>query len=138
MCPAEASDSEDQFTDAQSAPRTPPPVASSPIPKTRVEKVDDEPSYGEVPGTEAHKMREGDAKPDEIAIVPDESSSETPSSASSGTIPATLVEEAPGPNPRPHSAEYNEKRKADASADLVLDADGDIKEIQGESLSGTK
>lgn len=114
-----------------------PPVASSPIPKTRVEKIDDEPSYGEVPGTEAHKLREGDAVPDEIAIVSDESSSHTSPSVSSITIPATVVEEAPG-NPSPHSAEYDQKRKADAPADMVLDADGDIKEIRGESLSGMK
>ncbi|KAF7549866.1 hypothetical protein G7046_g8197 [Stylonectria norvegica] len=130
---AESSDSEDQFTDAQSAPSTR--GASSPIPKTRVEKVDDEPSYGEVPGTEAYKMREGDAIPDEIAIAPEDVSSDAGSSVSNNTIPVTLVEEAPGDSPRPHSAEFEEKRQADAAPDMVLTSDGDIKEIQGESTT---
>lgn len=69
---AEASDSEDQFTDAQSAPTSP--GVSSPLPKTRVEKVDNEPSFGEVPGTEAYKKREQDAEPDEIAMIPKKTS----------------------------------------------------------------
>ena len=110
--------------------------ASSPIPKTRVEKVDDEPSYGEVPGTEAYKLRAGDAAPDEIAIAADETSSRTSSSTADGNIPATLVVEAPGETPRPHSDEFEEKRKADASPDLVLTSDGDIKAIQGENITG--
>ncbi|CAM1505679.1 Fc.00g113160.m01.CDS01 [Cosmosporella sp. VM-42] len=131
---AESSDSEDQFTDAQSAPMSPG-GANSPIPKTRVEKVDDEPSYGEVPGTEAYKMRAGDAAPDEIAIASDEASSEASTSTAAGNIPATLVEEASGDTPRPHSKEFEDKRKADASPDLVLDSDGGIKAIRGENIS---
>ncbi|KAI8306973.1 hypothetical protein K4K59_011273 [Colletotrichum sp. SAR11_240] len=124
------SDSEDHFSDAQSAPLSP---GTSPIPKTRVEKVDDEPSYGEVPGTEAYRMREGDAEPDEIAIQENKSEEETssdavpPPSPGGQPIPKTVVEEVPGTS-GPHSEEYAEKRKADAPADLVLKAEDDVKD----------
>lgn len=127
---AESSDSEDHFSDAQSAPLSP---GTSPIPKTRVEKVDDEPSYGEVPGTEAYRMREGDAEPDEIAIQEnkseeEESSDTIPRSSPGGQpIPKTVVEEVPGPS-GPHSEEYEEKRKADAPADLALRKENEAKE----------
>ncbi|KAL3964274.1 hypothetical protein ACCO45_001278 [Purpureocillium lilacinum] len=73
---SESSDDEDQFTDAQSGPVTP--RAHSPVPTTRVEKVDNEPSYGEIPGTEAYEKREGDADPDEIAVIPDRDGANTP------------------------------------------------------------
>lgn len=44
---------------------------SLPIPKTIIEKVDPEqPSHGEVPGTEAHAMRQADAEPDEVKSAP--------------------------------------------------------------------
>ncbi|KAK1460669.1 hypothetical protein CCUS01_08774 [Colletotrichum cuscutae] len=124
---ANASDSEDHFSDAQSAPLSP---GASPIPKTRVEKVDDEPSYGEVPGTEAYRLREGDAEPDEIAIQ-EKNSSEASSTADSApkspVIPRTVVEEAPGDS-GPHSEEFLEKRKADAPADLIVKPDGETEE----------
>ncbi|KAI8150902.1 hypothetical protein K4K49_003204 [Colletotrichum sp. SAR 10_70] len=125
-----AHDLEDHFSDAQSAPLSP---GTSPIPKTRVEKVDDEPSYGEVPGTEAYRMREGDAEPDEIAIQENKSEEETssdavpPPSPGGQPIPKTVVEEVPGTS-GPHSEEYAEKRKADAPADLVLKAEDDVKD----------
>ena len=35
-----------------------------PVPTTVITKVDSKPSHGEVPGTEAHDIRQGDAKPD--------------------------------------------------------------------------
>ncbi|KAK2023572.1 hypothetical protein LX32DRAFT_600453, partial [Colletotrichum zoysiae] len=123
---ANASDSDDHFSDAQSAPLSP---GTSPIPKTRVEKVDDEPSYGEVPGTEAYRLREGDAEPDEIAIQEkksDASSSEY-GAPKSPIIPKTVVEEAPGSS-GPHSEEFLEKRKADAPADLVVKPEGETEE----------
>ncbi|KAG5926424.1 hypothetical protein E4U42_003341 [Claviceps africana] len=88
----ESSDSEDQFTDAQSNPMTP--HVTSPIPITRVEKVDSVPSYGEVPGTEAHDLRKADAQPDEIAVANDfmdedlEASIETPRQE----VPITVLE----------------------------------------------
>lgn len=112
----------------------------SPIPKTRVEKVDDSPSYGQVPGTEAYKIREEDAAPDEIAILPDPASERTSTAASATTstsdIPATVVEEAPGDTPRLHSAEFENKRKADATPDLVLSSDGVVKAGDGVDISG--
>ena len=127
-----SSESEDHFSDAKSAPLSP---SGSPIPRTRVEKVSDEPSYGEVPGTDAYRLREGDAEPDEIAIVPDEKkvpptlslafagegdADEVKSPVSPGgqPIPKTVVEEA-GPQRR-HSVDYERKRRADAPPDLVL------------------
>ena len=43
----------------------------SPIPITRVERVDDTAAHGEVPGTPAYSLRTKDAVPDEIEIVPE-------------------------------------------------------------------
>jgi hypothetical protein len=114
---------------------SPPP--SSPIPKVRVEKLDSEPSYGEVPGTEAYAKREQDAQPDEIAIASEDASSEKSSSTINITVPATLVEEAPGDAPKSRSPEHEEKHKADAAPDLVLDSEGHIKAIDGEDNNGT-
>lgn len=61
--------------------------------------MDDEPSYGEVPGTEAYEKRIGDAVPDEIALIPD--SNEIPkheqpaklSTPGGQPIPKTVVDE---------------------------------------------
>ncbi|KAG9241707.1 hypothetical protein BJ878DRAFT_557470 [Calycina marina] len=61
----DSSDSDDHFSDARSG-------AETPIPITRVEKVDDEPSHGEVPGTEAYELRKGDAVPDEVEVIDDD------------------------------------------------------------------
>lgn len=97
----------------------------SPVPVTRVERVDDEPANGEVPGTDAHEARKGDAQPDEIAVVPDQESRPA-SSAASEDVPATVVEEAPG-STAPHSEEFQSKRQADATPDKVIDAEGDVK-----------
>lgn len=43
----------------------------SPIPMTRVERVDDKAAHGEVPGTPAYHLRTQDAVPDELEIVPE-------------------------------------------------------------------
>ncbi|KAH7329307.1 hypothetical protein B0I35DRAFT_507623 [Stachybotrys elegans] len=115
---AESSDSEDQFTDAQSYPMSP--ALTSPVPKTRVERVDSEPAHGEIPGTDAYKVREQDAVPDEIAVQ----SEATPTLAASdpaspASIPKTVVEEAPGESGQ-HSVEFVEKRSADATPDEVV------------------
>jgi hypothetical protein len=48
-----------------------PDYPQSPIPITRVERVDDEPAHGEVPGTPAYALRTKDAVPDEIEVVPE-------------------------------------------------------------------
>ncbi|KAL7935023.1 hypothetical protein V8C35DRAFT_300474 [Trichoderma chlorosporum] len=131
---AEASDSEDQFTDAQSAPASP--GVSSPVPKTRVERVDNEPSYGEVPGTEAYNKREQDAEPDEIAVVPEnepESSTSTPMEPV--TVPVTVVEESTGDYPGQHDPLEQEKHKADATPDLILSPNGEIRSGNEDAIS---
>ncbi|KAL7798079.1 hypothetical protein V8C37DRAFT_368593 [Trichoderma ceciliae] len=123
---AEASDSEDQFTDAQSAPASP--GVSSPVPKTRVEKVDDEPAYGEVPGTEAYKKREQDAEPDEIAMIPGNAHEPSPSTLLEPLdIPITMVEESTGDYPGQHTPQKLEKHKADAAPDIILNPNGELR-----------
>ncbi|PTB65305.1 hypothetical protein BBK36DRAFT_1135728 [Trichoderma citrinoviride] len=123
---AEASDSEDQFTDAQSAPTSP--GVSSPVPKTRVERVDTEPSYGEVPGTGAYQKREQDAEPDEIAVIAGDAPESSPSAPPEpGTVPITVVEESTGEYPGQHSSEEQEKHKADATPDIILSPNGEIR-----------
>lgn len=134
MLVAEESESEDQFTDAQSDAASS--MLNSPVPKTRVERVDDQPSYGEVPGTPAYALREQDAQPDEIAIAPEETPSRDNSLTPEINAPTTIVEEAPGPRSRSHSIQYEERRRADASPDIVVDSDGQVREIQGESITG--
>lgn len=152
---AESSDSEDHFSDAQSGPSgdeeatlaaaavaagemaglaAPSSATSShrnsPIPRTRVEKVTQEPSYGEVPGTEAWVKRAEDAEPDEIAIVPDERerarlAAEEAERAKrpSPPVPITVVEETPDADgsvthqPTPKQLAHH---RADAPPDLVL------------------
>ncbi|KAK3383244.1 hypothetical protein B0T24DRAFT_673141 [Lasiosphaeria ovina] len=128
-----ASDSEEHFSDAQSSQSGSP---TSPIPRTRVEKVDDKPAYGEVPGTSAYRLREGDAAPDEIAIIPDPDSSDTkveesenqearPLTPGGHPIPKTVVEETPDDTHAVTHPEVEEKHKADPPPDLVLKADGE-------------
>ena len=43
----------------------------SPIPITVVTKVDSESSHGEIPGTDAYRIRQADAKPDLVEQVAD-------------------------------------------------------------------
>jgi len=123
----ESSDSDDHFSDAQSG-LEPTSGVTSPVPHTRVEKVDDEPSYGEDPETEAYHMREQDAVPDEIDIVPEGKHSRSTSSLELSTpggqpIPTTVVEkvdpEIPSYGEVPGTPAH-EKRVADAVPDLVV------------------
>ncbi|KAI0186731.1 hypothetical protein F4808DRAFT_447284 [Astrocystis sublimbata] len=120
-----ASDSDEHFSDAQSSPTNS--RAVSPIPKTRVEKVDNEPSHGEVPGTEAYNKRTEDASPDEIAIVPDEQSapaSEQDLIPGSTTIPKTVVDETDDiPGSSTHGY-HDHLHEADATPDIVRKPDG--------------
>ncbi|KAG5947444.1 hypothetical protein E4U53_006422 [Claviceps sorghi] len=115
----ESSDSEDQFTDAQSNPMTP--HVTSPIPITRVEKLDSIPSYGEVPGTEAHNLRKADAQPDEIAVANEfmeedlEASIETPRQA----VPITVLE--PVRSDSPGSPAPTRSLDVEAKPDFVLE-----------------
>jgi hypothetical protein len=122
----ESSDSDDHFSDAQSGLERS--GGTSPVvPLTRIEKVDDEPSYGEVPGTYAHTMRESDAKPDEVAIIPEgeEDKYAEPRSPTPGghPIPTTLVEKLDPSSPSHGEVPgtlAHEKRAADAVPDLVV------------------
>ncbi|CAI4216526.1 unnamed protein product [Parascedosporium putredinis] len=137
----ETSDSEDHFSDAKSAPASP--ARNSPIPKTRVEKVTTEPAYGETPGTEAYRKRENDAEPDEIAIIPEESSDPSPShppSSHSPEIPTTVVIESAGTT-GPHSPRFEERlreeQKADAKPDVVLKPDEEEQDMGSSGESDT-
>ncbi|GAM38293.1 hypothetical protein TCE0_033r08901 [Talaromyces pinophilus] len=107
--------------------------AASPVPITRVERVDDEPRHGEVPGTPAYDKRTQDAVPDEVEIVPEGSRSRSssrvaePTSPGGTPIPRTMVvrvDESPSYGEVPGTEAYN-KRKADAVPDLVLKTPGD-------------
>lgn len=91
-----------------------------------MEKVDNEPSHGQVPGTEAYKQRERDALPDEIAVIPDGDAA-TPLASTLAEIPMTLLQEAPGPEPGSPSQEAEAKLAADAQPDVTLSADGEVR-----------
>ncbi|KAF4542381.1 uncharacterized protein LTHEOB_7573 [Lasiodiplodia theobromae] len=134
----ESSEGEDHFSDASeghksTADRS---SAASPVPLTRVEKIDDQPSYGEVPGTPAYKMRMQDAVPDEVEIVPEGGRSRstsrlsasdrptTPLSPGGTPIPKTVVEKVddePSYGEVPGTVAY-ESHQADAVPDLILKA----------------
>ena len=99
-----------------------------------MEKVDDEPSHGDVPGTEAYKKRTEDAAPDVIAIIP-ETSRGRPSPISTGLAQAVSPPQSPIPITRvekvdPSSPSHGEvpgtlahaKRKADAVPDSIVKA----------------
>ncbi|OAX82666.1 hypothetical protein ACJ72_02979 [Emergomyces africanus] len=60
--PSSCESEEDHFSDASEgiSPRRES-RTSSPIPRTRVEKIDNSPSYGEIPGSPAYEKRELDA-----------------------------------------------------------------------------
>ncbi|KAF7177544.1 hypothetical protein CNMCM7691_005837 [Aspergillus felis] len=114
---------------------------ASPIPLTRVERVDDRPAHGEIPGTPAFEKREQDAVPDEIEIIPTGSRSRSSSTVGSQTrpltpggspIPRTIVEKVdlnqPSHGDVPGTLAY-EKRRADAVPDLVIKAPERISDI---------
>ncbi|KPI44453.1 uncharacterized protein AB675_8441 [Cyphellophora attinorum] len=125
--------SEDEyFSDASegrrraSRPQTP----ASPIPRTRIERVDDTPAYGEVPGTAAYARRAQDAVPDEVEVtgrLSRRSSQylEPPTTPGGTLIPRTVVEKVDPSSPSygeaPGSKGFSH-RKADSVPDLVLKA----------------
>ncbi|KAE8144403.1 hypothetical protein BDV25DRAFT_166911 [Aspergillus avenaceus] len=105
---------------------------TSPVPLTRVEKTDDNPSHGDVPGTRAYELREQDAVPDEVEVIPEGSRSRStstagrqrsPSTPEASPIPRTIVEKIdmnePSHGDIPGTEAY-EKRKADAVPDAVM------------------
>lgn len=128
--PIESSD--DHFSDAEEAHKVlSPPM--SPIPVTRVERVDDFPAYGEVPGTAAYEIRTQDAVPDELEIIPDGQRSRSTSRLSESDRPLTpggtpvpkmiveRVDDKPAHGEVPGTAAYD-MRKADAEPDEIRQA----------------
>jgi hypothetical protein len=126
----ESSDGSEDFVDASEGDRLPPRSGGeSPIPITRVEKVDDEPTYGEVPGTTAYKLRTADAVPDEVEVLPAGSRSRSasrvsrPSTPGGMDIPKIVAEKIDPDEPSygdvPGTAAY-EMRKADAIPDEII------------------
>ena len=124
--------SDEHFSDAPEGqlPTSPPAPTQSPIPRTRVEKIDDVPSHGQIPGSPAYDMRRQDAVPDEIEIVTGGRSSKRASYDGSSTpggtlVPRTVVEKVDPASPShgevPGTEAY-EKRMADAAPDIVLKA----------------
>ncbi|KAI9371635.1 hypothetical protein BJX61DRAFT_534605 [Aspergillus egyptiacus] len=137
---------EEHFSDASegnSRSHSRPASRASPVPRTRVEKVDDTPSHGDVPGTSAYEKREQDAVPDEVEVLSRSRSSSAAgqrrrSVSPGGTrIPRTVVEKVDPGQPSygdvPGTEAY-EKRKADAVPDMVTRAS----ESTSRSASPTK
>ncbi|KAI9702175.1 MAG: hypothetical protein M1820_006257 [Bogoriella megaspora] len=122
----ESSEGEEHFSDASEGKQS---GSISPVPITRVERVDDKPSHGEVPGTEAYKIRTQDAVPDEVEVIPEGTRSRSTSRVSEGArspngtlIPRTVVEKV---DDMPSHGEVpgtyaHELRKADAEPDEVI------------------
>ncbi|KAJ5774315.1 hypothetical protein N7457_009211 [Penicillium paradoxum] len=130
---------EEHFSDAseghpqlQSLPQS---GRTSPVPRTRVERVDDSTQHGETPGTAAFEKRGQDAVPDEIEVVPEGSLSKTHSPAGSenqrplspegSPIPRTVVEKVDPSEPSHGEVPgtlAHEQRLADAVPDVVTKA----------------
>ncbi|KAG0159142.1 hypothetical protein PDIDSM_6663 [Penicillium digitatum] len=72
---SDASESNPQLQSLPQSGRT------SPIPRTRVERVDSSTQLGEIPSTAAFENGEQDSVPDEIEVIPESSQSHTHSSA---------------------------------------------------------
>ena len=114
-------------------------MSSTPsVPTTRVERTDDTPRHGEVPGTAAHDMRRQDAVPDEFEVVP-ESNNNNSDDGSYQTIPKTVVEKV-DPEGRSHGDEPGtvayDLRKADALPDAVNKApDVTRTDLEGKSCN---
>lgn len=104
--------------------------SNSPVPTTRVERVDDEPAHGEVPNTEAYAKRMADAVPDEVEIVPEGMRSRSASRLNPEdrpptpvSVPKMVVEkidpETPAYGDVPGTEAF-EKRKMDAKPDEII------------------
>ncbi|KAJ5748526.1 uncharacterized protein N7511_010222 [Penicillium nucicola] len=125
------SDANEGQPESQSSPQS---GRTSPVPRTRVERVDDSAQYGEVPGTLAFEKREQDAVPDEIEVVHEGEPNSTQSPAGSegrpltpggSPVPRTVVEKV-DPEEASHGevpgTSAHEKRLADAVPDVVMKA----------------
>lgn len=96
-----------------------------------MERVDSSLQHGEVPGTEAYNIRDQDAVPDQIEVIPDGSPSRDPSPAGlndrpttpgDSPIPRTMIEKVDPDSPsygEVPGTEAFEKRQADAVPDFV-------------------
>nr|POE69072.1 hypothetical protein CFP56_72779 [Quercus suber] len=137
----ELSESDDHFSSADEGSSEPNRLSSpaSPIPTTRVERVDDQPAHGEVPNTAAYDMRRQDAVPDEIEVVPEGARSRSgtrgrtmsnlsissrPQTPGGSPIPKTVVDRV---DDKPAHGEVEgtlakEMRSADAAPDEVRKA----------------
>ncbi|KAK5121146.1 hypothetical protein LTR85_005630 [Meristemomyces frigidus] len=141
----ELSESDDHFSSADEGTPNPNRLSAgtplSPVPVTRVERVDDRPAHGEVPGTPAYEMRTKDAVPDEVEIVPEGKRSRSgtqsrgrsmshlsqgsrPNTPGGSPIPKTVVERV---DDKPAHGEVEgtlakEMRMADAEPDEVIRA----------------
>ncbi|KAK6392615.1 hypothetical protein LTR65_003388 [Meristemomyces frigidus] len=150
----ELSDSDDHFSSADEG-TTPNPnrlsagAPPSPVPVTRVERVDDQPAHGEVPGTPAYELRTKDAVPDEVEIVPEGKRSRSgtqsrgrsmshlsqgsrPNTPGGSPIPKTVVERV---DDKPAHGEVDgtlakEMRMADAAPDEVITAPSEARDGQ--------
>ena len=117
------------------SPSTP---GGQPIPITIVEKVDETPSYGEVPGTAAHKQHAADAVPDLVVRSGSRSRSNSTRSRANSTpgdlpIPITRVERvdsAPRHGEVPGTEAY-ELRKGDAKPD----EEAEVEDVPGRHIS---
>lgn len=95
-----------------------------------MERVDDSPAHGEVPGTAAYNQRRQDAVPDEVEVVSGRLSKRSsqylePTTPGGTVVPRTVVEKVDPSSPsygdEPGSSGYSH-RKADSIPDLVLKA----------------
>ncbi|KAF2139910.1 uncharacterized protein K452DRAFT_335843 [Aplosporella prunicola CBS 121167] len=116
----DSSEGEDHFSDASEGDKAEADRNSttSPIPTTRVEKVDDEPSHGDVPGTAAYEMRQADAVPDMILKAPEGGNEGSPTT-SDRSEPLDEVDQAPKPEEQSgetHEASHNDEAGYEASS----------------------
>lgn len=123
----------DHFSDASEGRQSDsrhPSRSQSPIPRTRVEKVDHSPRYGETPGSSEYEKRVTDAVPDEVEIMAENTPSDKHSGDASdesrnlqGTpVPMTVIEkvdpQSPDHGEEPGTVAYD-IRMADAPPDKV-------------------
>lgn len=106
---------EEHFSDASEGQKS-----QASIPTTRVERVDDKPAHGEVPGTAAHSIRTEDASPDEYEVIPE--SEKVQNGGKAPSIPQTVIDKVEPDQPSHGDVEgtvANDLRKADAAPDTV-------------------
>lgn len=126
---------DDSFEDAHDS------HSDAPIPITRVERTDSKPSHGEVPGTAAYNMREHDAVPDELEIVPEgtrsRKSSHVGSSNPPSPVPKLVIEKVD-----PEHPSHGEVPGTEAHAMRLADAEPDEVKVASDmatsSLEGMK